>query len=519
MAAMDVTATVSPSKVRLYVATAAILVVIYAALVIALARTRKPWNDEAMSASAGLTLATKGYLAIPSFDEHDPGMQDIHRRMYYIMPLQMIVMAPWYKIVGFSLFTTRMLAALWAIVYFYALYRLVKLFSGNSAIAWLAVALTAFDYQIISSAAFGRYDTMVAALGFSAYALFMVLRQRRFLLAMLASNACVVAAGLTHPNGLVYFLGLWFLILYYDWRSLRFKHLAIAAVPYLVGGAAWGLYILQDVPAFKAQLFGNTGNRVALWHPWKAIQNELEYRWIRPYGLGAREGGGMTAFYKVKAIAILGYLAGVFGCLAIPSLRSRYRAFLMLAGIHFLYFTFYEGMKFNYYLVHLLPFYLSALAIFAHFLWTNRPALRFAVAAGVAALALVAVGGILMKVRVNDMRNSYDPAVAFIKQNAGPNDMMFAACSFGFGVGFGPDLVDDAALGYYSGLRPRFIVMEEIYRDNVDIFRARDPKVYQYYLTLISGYRPVYDWGDYKIYERTSAAAPVAASSASAAGN
>src|SRR5581483_8745322 len=257
-------------------------------------------------------------------------MLDIHRRMYYIMPLQMMVMAAWYKIVGFSLFSTRMLAALWAVVYFYALFRLVKLFSADSAVAWLAVALTAFDYQIISAAAFGRYDTMVAALGFSGYALFMLLRERKLLLAMLASNACIAAAGLTHPNGLVYFLGLWFLILYHDWRSLRFKHLAIAAVPYLVGGAAWGLYILQDVPAFKAQLFGNTGNRVGLWHPWKALQNEIEYRWIRPYGLAAYEGGRMTALVKLKAIAILGYLAGVFGCLATPSLRARYRAFLML---------------------------------------------------------------------------------------------------------------------------------------------------------------------------------------------
>jgi 4-amino-4-deoxy-L-arabinose transferase-like glycosyltransferase len=494
-----------PWNSRLFVAALFIAIAAYAALVVAQERTRKPWNDEAMSASAGYTLATKGYLAIPSFDENDPSLRGIHRRMYYILPLQMIVMGGWYKLVGFSLFRTRLLSTLWTAVLFCALYRLIKTLAGDPWVALLAVGLTAFDYQVTSAAALGRYDTMVAALGFSAYALFLLLRERRFTLAVLASNTCIAAACLTHPNGVVYFLGLWFLILYYDRGRIRIGNLALAAIPYLLAGGAWGWYILQDIPSFKSQLFGNTGHRVGLFHPWQTIKDEIELRWIRPYGLGWHAPGSMTPLVKLKAVALLGYLAGIVGCVATPAIRRHpgYRVLLFLAAIHFAYFTFYEGMKFNYYLIHLLPLYLSLLAVFLHFIWLHRPALRMVAAATAAALVAVGIGGILMRVRVDDMHSSYEPAVAFIKQNAGPNDMILASCSLGFGYGFGPNLVDDGSFGYFSGWRPRFIVMEEIYDDYVNLHRTQ-PALNDHYVALMSGYRAVYDRAGYRIYERIS---------------
>jgi hypothetical protein len=122
----------------------------------------------------------------------------------------------------------------------------------------------------------------------------------------------------------------------------------------------------------------------------------------------------------------------------------------------------------------------------------------------------VGVGGILVRVRVNDLGKSFEPAAAFVKQNAGPDDMIFGTCSFGFGVGFGPNLVDDGSFGYYSGYRPRFIVMEEIYNDYVNLHRVNYPYVYDHYVKLISEYRKVYDHAGYRIYERTTPGTQVA---------
>ena len=487
-----------------FVAALLIAILAYVAITVALARTRKPWNDEAMSASAGYMLETHGYLANPAFDEHDPVFRDIHRRVYYILPLQMIVMALWYKIVGFSLFTTRVLSMLWTAVFFCALYRFLKVLSGNAWIALLGVALTACDYQIVSAAAFGRYDTMVAALGFGAYALFVTLRERSFTLAVVAANTLVALAALTHPNALIYFLGLWVLILWYDLRRIRFTQVALAAIPFLIAASALGWYILQDVPAFKSQFFGNTGHRLGLFHPLHALIDEINFRYVRPYGLGWHEAGHAPPFVRLKAVALLGYLAGVVGALLIPSIRKHpgFRILLLLTGVHFLYFTFYEGMKFNYYLIHLIPLYLALLAAVVYYFWRQRPKLQPALAAGVALLAAVGLGGALMRVHVDDMHKAYDPAVEYVKQHAGPNDLIFASCSFGFGYGFPPNLVDDITLGYYSGWKPRFIVMEEIYEGNVSLYRTTGPAIYEHIRKLLPEYKMVYSNASYSVLER-----------------
>jgi 4-amino-4-deoxy-L-arabinose transferase-like glycosyltransferase len=485
----------------------------YGLLLVDLARARKPWNDEAMSASAGYTLATKGYMAIPSFDEANPGMSGIQHHMYYIFPLQMMVMAAWYKIVGFGLLSTRVLSMVWAVLGGFALYKIMKLLSANAWVALLAVALTACDYQVASAAAFGRYDMMVAALGFCGYASFLLFRERNLAVAMLAANTCVAAAGMTHPNGIVYFLGLWFLIFYYDRRRIKVQYVALSAIPYLVGGAAWAWYILQDLHDFKIQLSGNSSNRVGLLHPWQTLMNELEFRYIRPYGLGPHAPGHGSALIRLKSIALLGYAAGVIGCLAIPGIRKHpgYRVLILLSGIHFLFFTFYEGMKFNYYLVHLAPFYLCLLAVFVSYCWSVRPALRPLLACGVALMIGVGAGGALMRIRINEMRNSYDPAVAFLKQTASKDDVVFATCSFGFGYGFSPSLVDDDSFGYFSKRQARFIVMEEIYDDSMNLYRALHPKIYAHIMELMPGYHLVYDRADYRIYEKIPESAQLAA--------
>jgi len=497
-----------PWKSRLFVLAIAVGFVAYGLLLVNLARTRKPWNDEAMSASAGYTLATKGYMAIPSFDESNPGMSGIQRHMYYIFPLQMVVMAPWYKVFGFSLFTTRMLSMFWAVLFGAALYQVMKLLTGNSWIGLFAVALTALDYQVVSAAAFGRYDMMVASLGFCGYACFLLLRQRSLSAAILSGNACIAAAGMTHPNGLIYFIGLWFLILYYDRRRIELQHIALAAVPYLLGGAAWAWYIFQDFHDFKIQLSGNSSNRFGLLHPIQALMNEIDLRYLRPYGLGPHSPGHESVLIRAKSVALLGYLAGVAGCLAIPSIRRNpgCRVLIFLTAIHFLFFTFYEGMKFNYYLIHLVPLYLCLLAVFLSYMWTARPALRPLLACGIAVIAAVGAGGAVMRIRLNDMGTSYDPAVSFLKQAASKDDLVFAACSFGFGYGFVPALVDDDTLGYFSKRQARFIVMEEIYDDMVNVHRAADPAIYAHIMEVMPAYKLVYDKAHYRVFERIAPA-------------
>ena len=88
-------------------------------------------------------------------------------------------------------------------------------------------------------------DMMCEALGLGGIAAFLWLRQKNLFWAILAGHAGVAAAGLAHPMALGAAAGLIALTLYYDRRRIRIAHMALAAVPYLVGALAWGAAVVD----------------------------------------------------------------------------------------------------------------------------------------------------------------------------------------------------------------------------------------------------------------------------------
>lgn len=106
----------APHYRRAAVALFLVGVALYAALLLGLATTRKPWNDEAMSALAGYNLSFHGHTGVSFYDEKASGYAGIFRHSYYIFPFQLCVFAIWYRIVPFTLMWTRVLAMLWAFV-------------------------------------------------------------------------------------------------------------------------------------------------------------------------------------------------------------------------------------------------------------------------------------------------------------------------------------------------------------------------------------------------------------------
>jgi hypothetical protein len=384
-----------------------------------------------------------------------------------------------------------------------ALYLLMRRLT-DSATAGIGVLLTALDYQVMTEAAFGRYDTLVAALGFSSYALYLCLRQRHFRLALFLANCCLVMAGTTHPNGLVFFIGFVFLLVTLDRKRFGWKETAICAVPYLIGGILWASFILQDYPGFRGQLLGNSAGRVGLLQPWETLMRELRIRYLTAYGLGLHSAGHESPWVRLKAISLVMYLMGVVGCLSWSSIRQRpeVRVLLGLTAIHFFYLAFYENMKFSYYLVFLLPLYWALAAVFAVALGRAVPRAGWAVAAALGGASLIQVGGITAKIRIDDYARSYLPAVEFVRQHAAPQDQVNASCSFGFAYGFERNLMDDPALGYYSGRKPKYIVAEEIYDGWWDT--VEDSNVHEYCLKTLAAYDLIYDRAFYRVYRLRS---------------
>lgn len=484
---------------RLFLAAVLAVFVLLATLA---ALTYAPRADEGFFASPAVNLATKGFMGTTVLEGRHAFMKDIHRYTYWITPLDFIIQAGWYKLVGFSLTKMRMLSMLFGLLGLGAWFVIVERLSGRRGLAALTVTLIALDFNYIVGASSGRMDIMAAALGFSGIAAYLVLRERNYPAALLAGNALAAAAGLTHPvAGYLSFFGQMFLILYFDRKRLTVRTLAFAAAPYLVGGAAWGWYILKDPDAFRAQFGTNAtmGGRLnLLTAPWAAAVMEIKWRYLKSYGLVPGTAGHF-AFLKGLALAL--YVCGLAGAILTREIRNHkgWRALMLLLGIYFLALTVFDGQKAYYYLPHVLPFYAALTVAWLDSL-VRRGVPASAPAAVVACVVLVEAGGVLYRAHLDPYERTYVPAIAFLIQHAPPPDLVFGNANLGFGYGFDKNLVDDVRIGYYTGRKPDWVVLDDEYLRVMQNYRLHEPKFYDFISRrLATEYEPAYTGSGYRI--------------------
>ena len=493
------------------------ILILYVLLAAGTARSKRPWSDEGWFASPAYNLINNGYMGTSILESVEPRGQQkgINQYTYWIMPLDILAQAAWYKITGFGLLQMRLLSTLWGLVAIVAGWLIVYRLSGNRNVALLAAAFIAFDYTFNTSASFGRMDMMCAALNFAGFAAYLVLRERHFTAAILLSHTLIVASGLTHPFGILGLAGLIFLTVYYDRNRLTLRQLALALIPYVVGGVAWGLYILQSPDLFMSQFVGNAtaggngaGRLDGLIAPWRAVYREITLRYLVAFGMGPQS-AGHSSLAKLKILMLLTYLVGLIGALRTKAIRTHrgYKALMILTAIYFVLLTLFDGQKLAWYLVHMIPLFAALLAIFVHWLWTSTSVPRWAIALPLAGFLLLQIGGIAQRIRQNEYSKTYRPAVDFLKAKAGPSALIMGSTELAFALGFDSNLVDDIRLGYYSGKKPDYIVVEEIYEDAFVGMGIQDSNVYRHILdTIANDYHAVYDEAHYKIYARNGLA-------------
>ena len=498
---------------KVYWGIAVCVVVLYFILAAGTSLSRRPWSDEGWFASPAYNLITNGHMGTTILESVEPRGQQkgINQYTYWIMPLDIIAQSAWYKIAGFGIFQMRMLSAVWGLLAAVSLWLIVYRLSGNRNVALLAASIAALDYTFITGASFGRMDMMCAALNFAGFAAFLLLREKHFTAAILVSQTFIVAAGLTHPYGVLGLFGLAFLMLYLDRKRLKFRHVAIALIPYAAGAAGWGLYILQRPDLFMSQFVGNAtaggngaGRLDGLFAPWTAIYREITLRYLVAFGMGGHS-AGHSSLAKLKIFMLLTYVVGIIGAVAVRSIRNHpgYRTLLLLTGIYCLLLTLFDGQKLAWYLVHTLPLFAALLAAFVYWLWTSTRLPRWAIALPLLLFAMLQVGGGAQRIRQREYQKSYLPAASFLKANAEPSAMIMGSTELAFALGFESNLVDDVRLGYYTGKRPDYIVVEEVYKDAFIGMNDQNADVYRHIRELLAnGYYPVYDQAHYTIYAR-----------------
>jgi len=486
---------------------AAAVAALYVSLTVANALTQRPRIDEGFFASPAYNLITHGTMGTTVFSDGDPYLKGIREHTYWVPPLDLLAQAGWYKIAGFSIFNMRILATMWALVALGAWYLIMRQLSRDPRIALLTMAMVGLDYTFIMCGASGRMDMMSAGLGFSALASYLVLRERNFAWAVLASNSLASASGFTHPvGGYLTVAGVVFLTLYFDRKRIRLGHVAMAAIPYLIGAAGWGWYIMKAPQDFLAQFGANAkmdGRLTGLSAPWLGFWREITDRYAVPFGLGPHSQGNAGPIY-LKVLILLAYVVGVAGALLTKEIRGNknYRALLYLAGIYFTLLSVLDYQKAYYYLIHILPYYGALFVVWMAWCWRRRFLPRPAILAVIGVLFVLQVGGAAYHDTMNTYGRSYRPAVGFLKQRTLPQDAIIGSSAFGFGLGFDSNLRDDIRLGYYTGERPQYIIVNEEYQWVFRNYETTAPEVYRFIVERLNNeYRPIYDYGGIQIYE------------------
>ncbi|MDD5261022.1 MAG: glycosyltransferase family 39 protein [Methylacidiphilales bacterium] len=448
----------------------------YAIAAGAMARTKLPWIDEAFVANPAYNLLHGHGLVTDFYEPADHTNETFARYTYWMPPVWFLVLAAWFKMLGFGLMQQRCLSVIWGAVCLIATYMIGWKVSGRRAVGLLASALLASDFLFLNHAADGRMDMMVAACSFSAYAIYLLLRERNLAYAVLASQTLIVLAGLTNPIGIIGWLGMLYLVLILDWKRLRPGLLLPAIAPYLAGGVLWGIYISKNVPVFLEQ-FGEKTSAPDL-NPLTALAGEIAVRYLPLYGVDIS--GHVKALSGL--IIFLVYSGGVAGAWWIFLHRRRLAEGLLpgLWAIEFAGMAFLITLKSDYHMPQILPLYALLLAGFAVELW-NWKGGRIAACGLVAALLICQLSIVAHKVRADYYSNLYLPVSRMVDaQDEGR--IISAGPEFGFSNGFRSNLKDDFFYGYYTGKIPDLIVV----RKGAAKAKPSDPKLDAYLKDLFA---------------------------------
>lgn len=467
--------------------------------------TKLPWVDEALFASPALNLVSNGHMGTSVMEMAGTKWKGIDQRTYWTVPLHFLAQAGWYEMFGFGLFSMRALSEMWGLITLAALYLIVLRLSVHKGLAALATVFIALDCSFIATASSGRMDMMNAALGMAGLATYLHLRERRLGMAVLAGHSLVCASGLTHPNGILYFASLLFLMLYLDRARISWRDWGLAAIPYAIGALGWGLYIRQDPPLFLVQFTGNMQNGTRLNYlsaPWAGIWNEFTHRYLGYFGL-APETSGLS---RLKLVIPLAHAAGIIGLLSIKSVRTQAgsRVLLLVTALHFAMLSVYDGQKLSYYLIHTVPLLDAILAVWIGNCWIKRSMPRPLLGALVAVFLGIQVLTSIQRIIQNPYRNRYLPAIAYLRSHAGNNTLIMGSAALDFGLGFTGRVLDDPRLGYYSGKTPDLIVVGAVdYAEYFRSYESEEPQVYRHIIErLEKEYRVVYNQAGHIIYAR-----------------
>jgi hypothetical protein len=270
---------------------------------------------------------------------------------------------------------------------------------------------------------------------------------------------------------------------------------------------------MKDPSLFMAQFGGNTAGRfVSVATPLEMLRLQIMDRYLYMFGFAPDTKG----FSHLKILILLAYFAGFVGAWSNREIRNHkgYRVLLLLCAVCFGTWMFVDKEIHFFYLIHFVIFLIVIFAVWVTWCWERRTLPRWLLAGMVAMVVVVQLGTIGRRTTQNPYANIYLPTTEFLKQHATPSQLIMGSSELAFQLGFDANVVDDYRLGFRSGKKPDFVVIDKNrYEEWIPLLEQQDPPAYRY-ITAMMGrdFQLVLDRGAYKIYSRRNLEARSSAS-------
>jgi hypothetical protein len=231
------------------------------------------------------------------------------------------------------------------------------------------------------------------------------------------------------------------------------------------------------------------------------LHSQIAVRFLYMFGMAPDTSG----FSHSKILILAVYAAGVLGVVCNRELRSRrgIRSLLLVSGVSVAVMIALDREAQHQYLIHFVVWMISLTAVAGVWWWDHRSVPRWGLAAGLAVVVLVQVATTGRRVSQRAYSTMYLTTTEYLRAHAQAKDTIMGSAELTFETANG-SLVDDPRLGYRSGRRPDFIVIDRNrYAEWIPQYEQREPQTYRYIRGMMDReFHLVLENGGYTVYAR-----------------
>lgn len=218
---------------------------------------------------------------------------------------------------------------------------------------------------------------------------------------------------------------------------------------------------------------------------------------------------GDSTLGKLKIIGLLITFLALIVLAAARDLRHTIgcRLLLSLIALRFVLLAIMAVPRYDYYLVHVLPYYAIAVGIASSYLWSfHEVNLRlFSAAALIGYFTVQGCVTVHRALIVRAYQNEYLALITYLQSAKRPDDLIAGSAELGFGLGFfNPQVTDDVWLGYWFKKRPSLVVLDRwYYRPVIETALLQGLPTAGYFRTdFVREFCLVHEIGGYRVYSR-----------------